>query len=280
MHHPQGRPESGRSELQAIMKPRLSLQSFHGEVHRFTGIVDRFGRFAQAEGWQETVCIRDIHFADTNRPIQTDHWWFRLRDVWLEAGVQVGDRVLFTAKVRACSKGLDGPEVVNSDNPRRQVLGFGSKPRSVTVLQKADNTKSANHTLHQQLANQQRQLEAATQDCQQLQQVQQQLMAQNETLAQKLTQTRAQLEQEQQQTEQQAQVCSQLRFALRRAQHWSRPVLTAGTALVVGLGSGFGLAQLNPANVQAQQTRLESEARVCAVNGPTLAPRSLGSRRL
>ncbi|WP_338442547.1 hypothetical protein VZG28_06315 [Synechococcus elongatus IITB4] len=261
------------------MKPRLSLKSFHGEVHRFTGTVDRFGRFATAEGWQETVCIRDIHLADTNRPVQPDHWWFRLRDIWLSAGVQVGDRVLFTVKVRACSKGFDGPDVVNSDKPRRQVIGFGSKPRSVAILQKAAATQKVSETL-QQLTQQQIQLETVVQDCQQLQQVQQQLVEQNETLASQLSQTRVELEQEQQRTEQQAQVCSQLRFALRRAQHWSRPVLTASTALVVGLGSGFGLAQVNPVGLQAEQAQIDSEARICRLDAPKLSSRSLSPQRL
>lgn len=261
------------------MRPRLALKSLHGQVHRFTGVVDRFGRFSTSEGWQETICIRDLHLADTNRPIQPDHWWFRLRDVWLEAGVQVGDRVLFTVKVQACSKGLDGPHVVNSDKPRRQVLGFGSKPRSVAILQKAVVAKRVDEALQQQLTEQQIQLETVTQDCQQLQQIQQQLVNQNEALSSQLTQTRGQLEQEQQRTEQQTLACSQLRFALRRAQHWSRPVLTASTALVVGLGSGFGLAQINPVGLQAQQVQLETEARVCRLDEKTLSSKSLSSER-
>ncbi|WP_338442228.1 hypothetical protein VZG28_04370 [Synechococcus elongatus IITB4] len=238
------------------MKPHLSLKSLRGQVHRFTGVVDRVSRFSTAEGWQETMCIRDLHLADSNRPIQPDHWWFKLRECWLAAGVQSGDRVLFTAKVQYCTKGLDGPEVQNSDNPRRKVIGFGSKPRSVVILQRATPSMPIELELQTQLA-------IVVHEYEQLQQVQQQLVTQNGTLAQKLSQTRTEVEQGQQELRHQEQVCTQLRFALRRAQHWSRPVVTAGTALVIGLGSGLGLARLAPNATQAQQP--QSADQVCTL---------------
>ncbi|ABB57105.1 hypothetical protein [Synechococcus elongatus] len=229
------------------MKPRKSLDSLHGQVHRFIGVVDRFGRFEHStKGSQETICIRDLHLADTDTPITPDHWWFKLRDIWLDAGVRVGDRVLFTVKVQRGSKGVDGPDVKESDNPRRQVMGCGSKPRSVAVLQRANHPKVELEALQREQARERVQLAQAQQECQRLQQVQEQLVEQNETLAQKLAIARTELEQEQQALQQLERAYTQLRFALRRSQHWSRPVLTAGTALAIGFGTGFGVVQVSP----------------------------------
>lgn len=125
-------------------------------------------------------------------------------------------------------------------------MGCGSKPRSVAVLQRANHPKVELEALQREQARERVQLAQAQQECQRLQQVQEQLVEQNETLAQKLAIARTELEQEQQALQQLERAYTQLRFALRRSQHWSRPVLTAGTALAIGFGTGFGVVQVSP----------------------------------
>ena len=81
----------------------LHLQGLQGQVLRLRGVVDRFGSFEQQGRIIHTLCIRNLELAASEQPIAPDHWWFRLRQTWSESGVQAGDTVLFTVKVRCCS---------------------------------------------------------------------------------------------------------------------------------------------------------------------------------
>ena len=121
----------------SVMPARsLDLNSMRGEVHRFEGIVDRIGTAPQATGVIETICIRDIIHCRTNQRTTPEHWWFRMRQEWMEARLMPGDRVVFVAKVQRCSKGSSAPGSM-AQNERRQVIGFGSTVSSVIVKQHA-----------------------------------------------------------------------------------------------------------------------------------------------
>lgn len=120
-----------------VMPARLlDLNSMRGEVHRFEGIVDGIGTAPKATGVIETICIRDIIHCRTNQRITPDHWWFRMRQEWMEARLMPGDRVVFIAKVQRCSKGSSAPGT-KAHNERRQVVGFASSVSSVIVKQHA-----------------------------------------------------------------------------------------------------------------------------------------------
>jgi hypothetical protein len=54
-----------------------------------------------------------------------------MREVWNQAGILVGDTVLFIVRVQRANQGFPAPQL---DNPRGQVIGFASTPRSVVVL--------------------------------------------------------------------------------------------------------------------------------------------------
>lgn len=124
----------------------LDLNSMRGEVHRFEGIVDRIGKAPQATGVIETICIREIILCRTNQKITPDHWWFRMRQEWMEAQLMPGDLIVFEAKVQRCSKGSTDPGI-KEKNGRRQVIGFGSTVRSVVVKQHAA-TAGRQYALH------------------------------------------------------------------------------------------------------------------------------------
>lgn len=113
----------------------LPLHVLHREVHRFRGVVDRFGSFRIGDETIHTLCIRQLHHARSNRPVLPSHWWFRLREGWTMAGIQPGDEVIFTAKVHRCSKGLDqnGHPNRGDGHGRRQVIGLTNRVRDVVV---------------------------------------------------------------------------------------------------------------------------------------------------
>lgn len=134
-------PRRSQARTVAPLHRSLDLTSIHGEVHRFTGVVDRFGSYEERGSTIRTICIRELRLDSTGHHLQPDHWWFRLREVWSEAGVRVGDTVLFTAKVQRCTKGWDNPNTRGnhgltrrSARSRQQVMGFGTSPRSVSVV--------------------------------------------------------------------------------------------------------------------------------------------------
>lgn len=116
----------------------LQLSAIHGEVHRFEGVVDRFGSAIKASGIIQTVCVRDLRHSRTGQPLNVNHWWFRVRQVWMQLPMMPGDRVLFTAKVQGCSMGLDLVDQDGQVSPgRRQMVGFGSRVRDLLVKSSA-----------------------------------------------------------------------------------------------------------------------------------------------
>ena len=117
----------------------LPLQGLQGHVLRLQGVVDRFGRFEQHGRCHHTLCVRNLEHAATGQPIEPDHWWFRLRQSWCEAGVQPGDTVLFTAKVRTCSKGHHNPELrgLSQVRGRERVVGLAGDVRELVILRRA-----------------------------------------------------------------------------------------------------------------------------------------------
>lgn len=148
---PQNRPV-------ASVRRALDLASLHGEVHRFTGVVDRFGSFEERGSTIRTICVRELRLDATGQHIQPDHWWFRLREVWSEAGIRVGDTVLFTAKVQRCSKGWEDPGTPctsrvsrRSARNREQVMGFGASPRTVSIVRRLQGVNLQVAALEQEL---------------------------------------------------------------------------------------------------------------------------------
>lgn len=112
----------------------LELSAMHGEVHRFEGIIDRFGSAIKASGIIQTVCVRDLRHCRTGQQLSVDHWWFRVRQEWMQLPLMPGDRVLFTAKVQRCSKGWDLVGQDGKISPGRcQMVGFGSRVRDLLI---------------------------------------------------------------------------------------------------------------------------------------------------
>lgn len=146
----------------------VPLASLRTEVHRFTGVVDRFGSCPTKVDQAQTVCLRNLCLADSGQPVKPEHWWFQLREVWTQAGIRVGDTVLFTVKVQRASKGRHGVPSHHPDNPRRQVVGFASTPRSVVVLRRRQGYRHQLDTLEQALAQRDTHLSEALQEKEQL----------------------------------------------------------------------------------------------------------------
>jgi hypothetical protein len=119
----------------AVMTTPLPLQGLEGQVLRLRGVVDRLGGFQQQGRTVHTLCVRNLEVAATEQPITPDHWWFRLRQTWSEAGIQAGDTVVFTAKVRACSKGHHDPELLGvvTVRGRERVVGLAGEVRDLVI---------------------------------------------------------------------------------------------------------------------------------------------------
>ena len=113
----------------------LSIHGLKGQVLRLRGVVDRFGGFEQQGVVQQTVCVRNLELASSGQLIDPDHWWFKLRQPWCEAGVQVGDTILLTVKVSYCSKGRHDHSWDDGSGlrPRERVIGFGGQVRDLVV---------------------------------------------------------------------------------------------------------------------------------------------------
>lgn len=227
---------------------RQNLNALRGEVHRFTGVVDRFGSFATAQRTMQTICIRELRLADSGIAIEPDHWWFRLREIWTHAGVQVGDRVLFTAKVQRCSKGWDELNgQPHEGRSRHQVVGFATTPRDVVVLDHPIPGDLIAQDLRRQLEHIRQQLADQTQTCDRLTDQRRFLLRQSEVLSQRLQET----EQTRQDLEQR----------LQRQRHWQRRVLPVGLALAVGFLGGLGLSrQANPPAAASPSTSIHLTA--------------------
>lgn len=132
---------------QAALRRALCLSSMHGEVHRFEGVIDRFGSAIKSTGIIQTVCVRDLRHCRTGQHLSIDHWWFRLRQEWMLVPLMPGDQVMFTAKIQRCSKGWN---LVEEDGSlaagRYQVMGFGSRVRDLVVKSSLANGRS--HSFH------------------------------------------------------------------------------------------------------------------------------------
>jgi len=118
-----------------VLVSALTLSGLQGQVLRLRGVVDRFGTYQQQGQLHQTICIRNIEIANSGEALDPDHWWFRLRQAWCEAGVQAGDTVIFTVKVRHCSKGVHEPELVQNRDvrSRERVLGLAGQVRDLVV---------------------------------------------------------------------------------------------------------------------------------------------------
>lgn len=218
----------------------LPLASLRSEVHRFTGVVARIGSFSRSGETEHTICIRNLRLADRDQVLDLDHWWFRLREVWTEAGVRVGDTVLITAKVQRCSKGFSDPAgaCLASRNGRsrlrEQVVGFGSCPRSVVVLRRRQTTNRLVEELASDKACSVAQLAEAEADLQRLQQHRQALLDDTERLQEALNETAGRLDRE-------TQMRTRLQASLLQVQ---RVAVVAGLlALSLGSAAGVVLAQ-------------------------------------
>jgi len=134
----------------------LTLRSLHGQIHRFTGVIDRFGGFPQSGRNIQTLCVRELHLAATDHPVTPDHWWFRLREDWVRGGIEPGDTVLFTAKVQRCTKGWD--QLIATDvgpcRRREQVTGLGGRIRDVVVTHRAQRHSVVVGDLQEQVRRQ------------------------------------------------------------------------------------------------------------------------------
>lgn len=134
----------------------LALPSLHGQIQRFTGVIDRFGGFPQSGRIIQTLCVREMHLAATDQPVTPDHWWFRLREDWAQGGIEPGDTVLFTAKVQRCTKGWDQPMATDGGPCRRreQVIGLGGRIRDVVVTHRAQRHSVVVSDLQEQVRRQ------------------------------------------------------------------------------------------------------------------------------
>lgn len=130
-----------------------SLHSFKGQVLRLRGVVDRFGGFEQQGTVQQTVCVRNLELAASGQPLAPDHWWFRLRQPWCEAGVQAGDTIVFTAKVSHCSKGRHDAAQPDGTSlrQRERVLGFGGQVCDLVVQRRGRAPQLLLNALEEQL---------------------------------------------------------------------------------------------------------------------------------
>jgi hypothetical protein len=190
---PQTRPVSPISRT-------IDLASLHGEVHRFTGVIDRFGSYEKGGNTIRTVCIRELRLDQGGNQIRPDHWWFRLREVWSEAGVRVGDTVLFTAKVQRCSKGPQDPrtgeahsEDRRSRRQREQVMGFGACPRSVVILKRRQGVNHQLAELEQEHQHTSAELDLARADLARTLEHRDQVLQQADRLQQDLLASRSQM---------------------------------------------------------------------------------------
>ncbi|MCP9928822.1 hypothetical protein [Cyanobium sp. CH-040] len=222
---------------------RMDLAALHGEVHRFSGIVDRFGSFACGEQTVPTICIRSLRLEASAAPVQPDHWWFPLRDIWSEAGVRAGDTVLFTAKVQRCSKGSLDPDAADQpegtrgrrcSRPREQVIGFGRSPRSVVVTARAIGSRAVVQEVLSEKAAITRHLDVARAELERSTQHRDALLADIQRLQDQLHERDDRLAHN-------AQAITRLLQRIQRRCHSARrkAALAALLALVVGLGGGL-----------------------------------------
>ena len=209
----------------------LPIASLQGGVHRFSGVVDRFGSFPRGAESEFTLCVRELQLAETGQPLDCDHWWFRLREVWIDAGVRMGDVVEFTARVQRCSKGWADPGQIRGRR-RDQVLGLGSAPQDVRV-QRRRRSRS------RQLGNLQAETQELRQCLQQRHAHLNQLQEQRDGLLQDNTHLQRALTDQQMGLSQERSLGQQLRRQLTR--HRRRLLATSLAALACGMAGGLSL---------------------------------------
>lgn len=134
----------------------LSLHGLQGQVLRLRGVVDRLGGFEQQGVLHHTVCVRNLELASSGEALSPDHWWFRLRQPWCEAGVQEGDTILVTVKVSQCSKGSHERALPDGTSlrARERVLGFAGTVRDLVVQRRALTPSLQLQDLQEQLRRQ------------------------------------------------------------------------------------------------------------------------------
>ena len=121
------------------MSTALALATVQGQVHRFTGVIDRFGSVESAQGTMMTVCVRNLRLVKNRREVHPDHWWFRYRQEWAELYLKPGDEVCFTAKIKRQSKGYQDQEsnvVKFQKKPIRTAFGPSDEIRDLAVLKR------------------------------------------------------------------------------------------------------------------------------------------------
>ena len=135
------------------MTTSMPLQGLRGEVLRLRGVVDRFGGFQEKGRIVHTLCVRNLEHAATGQQIEPDHWWFRLRQTWTEAGIQAGDTVLFTAKVRRCTKGHHNAELLahSTVRGREQVVGLAGDIRELVITRRCQAEFQEEYALQEEL---------------------------------------------------------------------------------------------------------------------------------
>lgn len=141
----------------------LALRSMHGQVARFSGVVDRFGGKVKLGTIVPTLCIRSLRHTASGRVVEPEHAWFRLSQEWSDQALQTGDAVQFTAKVHRVTKGWqDGASSGNGGGRvREQVIGFAGQVRDVVVTRRAPRSLDPALELRRQLQEREASLTAA-----------------------------------------------------------------------------------------------------------------------
>ena len=195
----------------------LPLASLQGGVHRFTAVVGHLDPGSPDGKAPASLRLHKAQLADSKQPLACEALDVPLGDVWLQAGVQEGDTVLFTAKV-----------------PRRPQLPTPTLvARGVVVLRRRQTNAHRLRSLEieqQQLRQQLEQLEA---DAERMQEHRDGLLADNSRLQQALASQTTGIKAE-------CRSRQQLQQAIRGFQR--RLLGTTLLALLAGGGLGLGLA--------------------------------------
>lgn len=217
----------------------VKLETLKGEVHRFTGIVDRFGNFDNGERQVLTVCVRGLQLADNKQTVHPDHWWFILRQEFAALNLQPGDKIAFTAKIQRCNKGYQSPNnniVKGKPKPIRTAFGPGREVRDITLLKKSRSLDKSSEEVEKQL---QMQLNQEQQDKGQLLKV-------VEVLDKEVKNLNHLKEERLKQVETIAHLEKQIQTSFPQQQVLSGFCITALLCLITGVGLGANLNQTSP----------------------------------
>lgn len=141
----------------------LALRSIHGQVARFSGVVDRFGGKVKLGTIVPTLCIRSLRHTASGRAVDPEHAWFRLSQEWSDLGLQPGDAVQFTTKVHRVTKGWHDGHGASGGGGRvgEQLIGFAGQVRNVVVTRRATRSLDPALELRRQLRERDASLTAA-----------------------------------------------------------------------------------------------------------------------